>query len=346
MFLNSDEPIEYGFDSDNLYELWVNTTGRNRGFRIELDVNQEEYCGSFHQYHGAGFIGFLHDSLTLHPFYADAPSFQMTPGYEHEYRLIPKLMIRKTHHLGLCAKNFKNMRYNRELCVFICLMSMVVTKCKCYPTIFDGWKNILIEIGYDFTRYPDCDSSASLICMQKYLQKMQNFNFCPEECLPPCQEYQYRAMVNSRRLNSLDCLTSSKNSCLNESAKSRESKNKIVANFFLESMLLEKWEDTQAYSLVDLLLSICSTTQLFFGSSVVSICLAFLQTAGFFVKELGIPGYKLVRRSVIRIRSHDFWKRVKEEYWSIKKRSLTFWIQIRSRLRNIFKMKRSMVAPS
>lgn len=145
-----------------------------------------------------------------------------------------------------------------------CGLKQTIDTCKCVmPMVRTAVEFFKQYIDLDTTNVKNCNALSDFQCVTKYLQRMKSQNFCPYKCLPACAELRYKTSITSLALKGRNV------SCGTKACE--ESKNRIMVNFYISSMLAEYMEENQAYNMLDLILNIGGAINAFFGISFLSV---------------------------------------------------------------------------
>lgn len=252
--------------------------GDRQGFRILLNTNQAEYCGSGRKYYNnPGFLVKLHDPSIM-PYIKADKSIYLSPGFSYRVFLRPTVIERRTEFMGKCASTMKSTLYPdvtdyfQDACKVEALAKMIWDKCQCYHFVYDGFQK-------DISRLVNVPQSNLSLCWNDRLNCAgkvdKNLSHLPVEsmfpqCKKACKEVRFESVISKSKIPSINQVVAMETD-LNVSTAKDVSKNAIIADFFFDSMIVLVIEEYQMYTILDVFRNFGGVLSLFLGVSVVTL---------------------------------------------------------------------------
>lgn len=259
----------YGLNHD--YELLtLQSTGPNNGFKMLLNVRQEDYCVT--RTDAAGFKVLIHDPSLQPMFFLERP-LSMAPGFETNVAIRYTRHVKRTDDLGYCVK-FRALDlfpkaevYFKEACYMECYANYIYNNCSCMP-LYGPPRSNYIKMKLTGKPYvPVCWAGEEVRCMKKRERDFldRGLKELCDDCVEPCEYTQYDIQVSTSYfpadnfhylydevLNAT--IGHNKERAANGFANKNYEhdtyirRNLVLANFYVESMQISMIEETHAFT--------------------------------------------------------------------------------------------------
>lgn len=268
------ESLAYGFNESHKQQSYVNV-GQNKGLRLLLDTHQEEYCGIYSKWSGAGFDVLIHDFDRPQSSFNYA-SLSLSPGYHTNVIIKQSTFDRKTEFLNLCKSKMDLFifphhikYYFDQMCYIQCVAEMVWTHCNCFIYKIESMKKLAMK--HHGVRNMSLCTVSGLQCAKKLFARSSSTinlaHFCG--CKPACFENTYQYAVSMTVYPPKYTLNLAEDYDYSDYQSAR--KNAALVSFNFESKIVQIVTETQLFTITDLLTYIGSSFNLFLGWSVTTI---------------------------------------------------------------------------
>ena len=240
----------------------VANTGPYESLQVVFNVNQNQYYENMT--HNAGMQIYIGDQGSF--YHVTHHGYALSPGFAYRIQLRKRKILRvDPFNNGTCVKSKRYdfyglgqnfvLKYDPELCGFICLAKSLITNCNC----------ILGQL-------PKIDNTTKICSFEKDKCRMNSIQkfltgkmACLGKCRPSCEETSFQPTITSMQFPNIAAIKQHNMSII----QARE--NLIKIQVFYKSVSVEYWKERVPYALQNLLADIGGQLGLMVGISILTI---------------------------------------------------------------------------
>ena len=240
----------------------VANTGPYESLQVVFNITQNQYYENMT--HNAGLQIYIGDQGSF--YHVTHQGYALSPGFAYRIQLRKRKILRvDPFDNGTCVKSQRYefygvgqnfvLKYDPELCGFICLAKSLITNCNC----------ILGELPKIDNTTKVCSSEKDK-CQMNSIQKFLTGEMdCLGKCRPPCEETSFQPTITSMQFPNIAAIKQYNMLII----QARE--NLIKIQVFYKSVSVEYWKERVPYALENLLGDIGGQLGLMVGISILTI---------------------------------------------------------------------------